>query len=539
MTRSIVNTDAPVATAGLFLIHHYLEYHAARMPNADAMQCGDDRLSYAQLDQAASQLACALINSGVTSGDRIGIYMPKSRQMPVAVYGILKAGAAFVPLDPTASASRIAGLIQDCDIKVLISHPQQAKQLEQITAAVPYPLVIIGDLGCAGATACIHWSQVAEYDPSELAAPKIIDSDLAYIIYTSGSTGPPKGIMHSHHSCLSFSRWAAHEYQLCISDRVANPSPLHFDISIFDYFATVVAGGCVVLVAEEYPRFPASYADLLAQQRISVLFTVPFALIQLLLRGSLEQHDLGALRWIIFGGEPFPVKYLSRLIQQLPQCRFDNMYGPAEINGCTHHTISGLPDHMACIPIGKVSAIAQSLIVDEDDQPVATGQIGELLVRTPTMMLGYWHREDLNRNAFYRSTLGNGVATLFYRTGDLVRQDSDGNLRFIGRKDRQVKLRGYRIELDEIEAAVVSHPGVEEGAVFVIRQDELAVQIHAAYTRKASFEADPSSINQRLKRLLPPYAVPSVIKPVGELPRTTSGKIDRNVLRQQAEHGGI
>ncbi|MDC0601772.1 amino acid adenylation domain-containing protein [Aliiglaciecola sp.] len=521
-----------------FLIHQYLEHHGRNQVDAEAAVCLDDTLSYGQLDHKANQLSTVLLTHLVKKGDRVGIYLDKCIDMPVAIYGILKSGAAYVPLDPSAPIQRLSEIINDCGIQVVISGNSKAKKLAQLKSQGHQSLLTIGPDNRFNLDANIDWDHVYTTQPDLSLSPHIIESDLAYIIYTSGSTGKPKGIMHTHHSCLSYSRWAATEYQLNVTDRLGNHSPLHFDISIFDWFAGVVAGCCTIIIPDEYTKFPASYAQLISESHMTVLFTVPFALIQLSLRGAMEQHNMNKLRWVIFGGEPFPIKHLAAIMAQLPNAAFDNMYGPAEVNGCTHFTIKHLEARAQTIPIGPINQISNALIVDENDQAVDVDSIGELLVRTPSMMQGYWGRAELNESAFYYykpfSGLDNHYAQRYYRTGDLVSCSSNGDMWFIGRKDRQIKIRGYRVELDEIEAQLVSNDLVEEAAVFSVKFDDEPLQIHAKVTLKSACENATKLILVALKQCLPSYAMPAKLTVVEFFPRTTSGKIDRTYLTKLA-----
>jgi amino acid adenylation domain-containing protein len=514
-----------------YLIPQLIDYQVERQPDRPAIHFLDQQLSYAQLMHASNRLGNCLVEYGVGRGDRVGIYMNKCLELAVALYGIMKAGAAYVPLDPLAPAERIAEIVEDCDIRVIVSADDRKTRLLQLADLLEAPLVVLGATPADDfPLAAESWERILQHYSVALPPVNILESDLAYIIYTSGSTGRPKGIMHTHHSGLSFARWAAREYALVPPDRLSNHAPLHFDLSIFDFFAAAVAGASTAMVPEEYTKFPASYSQFLADFKISVLFTVPFALVQLLLRGALEERDLGSLRWVIYGGEPFPLKYLRQLMDVLPWAGFDNMYGPAEVNGCSHHRITGVAEGDTAIPIGRICQIAEALVVDEHLHPVAAGESGELLVRTPTMMQGYWGRPDLNDKAFYYRQVHGDYQHRFYRTGDLVQMDPDGVLWFLGRKDRQVKVRGYRIELDEIEAVLVAHGDVEQAAVYPVRDGDESTEIQGAVTLKPERETTAGELISYLKNRLAPYAVPTRLSLLGEFPRTSTGKIDRRSL---------
>lgn len=515
------------------LIHNWIEHHAARKPDADAASFLDEKLSYATLDLRANQLAHTLIEQGVTPGDRVGIYMDKNINTPVALYGILKSGAAFVPLDPSAPVTRTARVIDDAGIRVLISNNAKRKALRQLLDLSTALGTVMNCDAPILAEAAVSPTRIARSPTSAPPVP-IAANDMAYIMYTSGSTGTPKGIMHSHHSGLAFAARAAGEYGLTGTDRLSNHAPLHFDLSIFDYFSAAVAGAATVIIPEEYTKLPASYAKLIDEQRVSVLFTVPFALIQLLLRGAIERFEFSALRWVIFGGEPYAPGHLRALMDRWPHVQFDNMYGPAEVNGVTHYVVPPNHDPDTAVPIGPVATTAIARIVDGDNHPVSPGQIGELWIHSPTMMLGYWQRKDLDAAALVQATTDAGETLVFFRTGDLVSADASGVLTFAGRKDRQVKVRGYRVELDEVELALSGHDEVEEAAVYTLTDAEGVTHIHALATIRNEADADKSSLIRYLKEKLPWYAMPSNLGIASTFPRTTSGKIDRRALAHWA-----
>ncbi len=381
------------------------------------------------------------------------------------------------------------------------------------------------------------WADVAAA-PAALPETRTIEQDLAYILYTSGSTGDPKGIMHTHRSALAFARWAADEYSLRSIDRLSNHAPLHFDLSTFDLFAGALAGATTVIIPEAVTRFPASVSKLMQDERISVWYSVPFALTQMLLRGNIGTRDLTDLRWLLFAGEVFPTKYLRQLMAALPHVRFSNLYGPTETNVCTYYHVNAVPDDTdEPISIGVACANADALIVDSENQPVAPGSPGELLIRGPIVMRGYWGRPELTERGFFHQAFHPGYTEPYYRTGDLVLEMPDGNLKFLGRQDRQIKTRGYRVELDEIEVALLSHEGVQEAAVYAMpdQEGEGANLIYAAVTAKDGAAPTADDLAEHLGGRLPWYAIPARIAIVAEFPRTSTGKIDRRTLADQSK----
>lgn len=526
----------------LYLLSHILDRSAEQWPDQTAFRCDGQGITYGDLWRRANGLAHWLVEHGVQRGDRVGIYLSKSLETAIAVYGIWKAGAAYVPLDPSAPIARTANAISHCGIRHLITQKSKRSRLPDLLQAAPE---LSGIVGLPDSFELDHpvtrcdWGAIA---PSDIPpAIRLMEQDLAYIMYTSGSTGTPKGIIHTHRSGLNYAQMAAHTYGLTPRDRLGNHSPLHFDMSTLDYFAGPLVGATTVIIPEAYTKMPASLSQLVQDEVLTIWYSVPFALIQLLLRGVLAERDLRSLRWVLFGGEPYPAKYMYALMAQLPQARFSNVYGPAEINQCSYYHVPPLaagdlvPKDVA--PIGQIWANAEERILDDADQPVPPGEIGELVVRTPTMMAGYWQQPELNERAFYRCHVAHQPA-LFYRTGDLVLQQPDGNYQFIGRKDRQIKTRGYRVELDEVEAALVNHPLVEEAAVYAVPTEAGSHQIEAAVILKPDVAPtvvlDEADLKRQVVERLPTYAVPQHIAIAETFPRTTSGKIDRRTLQNQA-----
>lgn len=513
------------------LLSTLLDASAERWPDKDAFRLGGKGLDYATVASRSSRLARSLMAQGVAKGDRVGIYLDKGLESALGIFGVMKAGAAYVPLDPAAPVARLAYMIEHCGIRVLVSAPNKASQLRLLKERCPALEAIIG-LGEAPASGlrAVSWEEVAG-EPDRRPDLALHSSDLAYIMFTSGSTGTPKGMMHTHGSGYAYARAARDLYEVGPQDRLGNHSPLHFDMSTFEYFSAPLAGATTVIIPEAYTRLPASLSQLMEQERLSFWYSVPFALIQILLRGVLEKRDLGALRWVMFGGEPFPPKYLQALMARWPHARFSNVYGPAEVNQCTYYHLPEPPtDPDVPIPIGAIWPAAEGLVLDGCDQEVAPGGTGELVVRGATMMRGYWNRPDLNQRAFHHPASGAGGP--YYRTGDLVRIQEDGTLHFMGRKDRLVKVRGYRVELDEVELALGSHDGVEEAAVFVRGETADAPELEAAVILKPAAAVDGDELVGFVGKHMPPYGVPRKIHVLQQFPRTGSGKIDRRTLKE-------
>jgi len=518
-----------------FLLTHAIRDWAEKAPEQEAVRFASQSLTYAELEARTNSLARLLIDQGVKRGDRVGIFMNKSLEAAVSLYASMKAGAAYVPLDPFAPPQRLAYVIQNCGIRHVLSAEAKRAQVNEILCESVELDCLVGIEGVERqGLRAFSWDQ-ADAFPSSGLDLHLTEQDLAYILYTSGSTGVPKGIMHIHRSGLSFAEWAAQTYKLSPSDRLSNHAPLHFDLSTFDFFAGAIAGATTTLIPEALTKFPANLSRLIEEERLTVWYSVPFALIQLVERGVIEKRDLSALRWVLFAGEVFPTKHLRQLMIRLPDSKFSNLFGPTETNVCTYYHVPEIPpDTDAPIPIGKACANLEELVVDDQDRPVAPGEVGELLIRGGVVMKGYWGMPERNAACFYRRPTLGSFEDVFYRTGDLVQLDAAGNYRYLGRKDRQIKTRGYRVELDEVEAALHSHEGVFEAAVYTAPDQQGSSLIAASIVPHPGVALDEPMLVEHLRARLPFYAIPTRIWITGEFPRTSTGKIDRRELQAMA-----
>ncbi len=474
------------------------------------------------------QLANLLVASGVKRGDRVGVFLNRCLDTATAIYGIMNAGALYVPIDPNAPAERVEFLIQHCTIRCLISNDMQHKKLQKLQEKNILPEVLIG------AKVEEHkrdytWEEVAQMPKTN---PNINTSerDLAYILFTSGSTGKPKGIMHSHYSGLSYAKLTANLYQLQADDVFGNHAPIFFDISTLGYFTAPYVGATTIIASDAHIMMPASLSNLIAQEKISVWYSVPLALIQMLQKGAINQRDWSSLRWLLYAGEPFPVKHLRALMQEVPQASVSNIYGPTETNQCTYYNLPAIPKSDEPISIGQVWRNTEMLILDENEEEVVEGEVGELLIRSATMMEGYWRDPERTKKSLYKVVQDSGLVRTFYRTGDLVREDAENQLQFLGRKDRQIKTRGFRVELDEVEVAIITHEAVNEAAVWATTAEDDTTIICAVATLHTNLSK--ADLIVYLKSKLPVYTIPQQLALVEDLPRTATGKIDRNRLKK-------
>jgi len=506
-----------------YLVSQLLTQSARRYPDNIAVVYAAQRYTYRELDEASNRFAHLLRDRGVARGDRVGLYLEKSLEAVAALFAILKLGAAYVPLDPAAPVPRIAYIIGNCRMQAVVSTTAKYAALPELLIAQGYlPALLATDDQAA-------WC-AAPADP--VPDSGAIERDLAYMLYTSGSTGHPKGVMISHRAALTFVDWACETFQVQPTDRVSNHAPFHFDLSTFDLFATIKAGGSVVLVPASLSIFPFNLAKFIAEQRISIWYSVPSALTRLVLYGNLPKVDLSQLRTILFAGEVFPVKYLRQLMALIPHATYHNLYGPTETNVCTWYTVPPLdPERSEPISIGKGCGNSEILLLNEQQQRVTPGEVGELCVRGPGLMSGYWGLPERTAQSLTPFVSFEHLGTeLIYHTGDLVREEPDGNYSYLGRRDNQIKSRGYRIELGEIETELYSHPDIEEVAVIPIPDDEIGNQIKAFIVVRPGQSVERGAIEAFCATRLPKYMVPHQVEVRTTLPKTSTGKIDKRQL---------
>jgi amino acid adenylation domain-containing protein len=514
-------------------LHDYLERSAARDRNAIVIIDPNrhQQATYGDLDELSSRLRDRLRQMGVRAGDRIGIYLPKSIDSVAAIFGVLKAGAAYVPVDPLAPAARNAFIFADCEVRAVIVEQPHAEALQSELArlgATPLLLPLEPLTGASSLAARLACADAEEGAAPAAASARPEPDDLAYVLYTSGSTGKPKGVMLSHLNATSFVDWCSAVLTPNKRDRFSSHAPFHFDLSIHDIYVPLKHGAATVLIGEELGKNPAAMASVIAEHRLTVWYSTPSVLTLLVEHGKLDSRGDYALRLVLFAGEVFPVKHLRRLKDLLPRPRYLNLYGPTETNVCTYHEIPALIEkgRVHPYPIGKACSHVKSRVIDEAGQDVPRGQEGELIISGAPVMRGYWNLRDRTATAFQVDATGR-----WYRTGDIVVEGADGVYTYRGRRDRMVKRRGYRIELGEIEAALYRHPSIREAAaVALAKEDGLAIS--AFY---ASRDGAPLSLIE-LKRFcsenLPAYMIPDRFSHQNVLPKTSTDKIDYQRLKE-------
>lgn len=482
--------------------------HSARV----AIEFGNERLTYAELLHASSCIGDDLRTRGAEPGRCVAFCFRKSIEALTHLFGIIRTGAAYVPIDPSWPGERVAAIVADAGISLWVGNtpPENISGMKVALFANE------------------QWRRTTPSD----APPRAPHRDIANILYTSGSTGRPKGVEITTASLLHFSNWGAEYFGLTPDDRLSNHAPYNFDLSTFDIFAAVSAGAAMCPVPESLKMFPYQMAKFIADRGITVWYSVPSALIMMQLRGKLAEHDLSRLRHVIFAGEVMPKPALQVLSREIPHAVWTNLYGPTETNVCTYHrcTDADFADD-GPVPIGVPISETRVWITGDDGLPVAEGESGELRVAGPTVTTGYFGDLDMTSLRCVPSPDGAGLC---YRTGDRVRRRSDGVLMFEGRIDRMIKCRGHRIEPGEIEAALHRHPAVRQAAVVPLADPVFGNRLKACIAAKAGMALAEPDLIAHCRALIPAYMMPDVWHFYEHLPETDRGKVDLQALQAES-----
>jgi len=498
---------------------------AQRTPDRVAVDGADGTMTYGELDRLANRFSGALLAAGTQPGDRVGIHLPRSGRGIAAMIGALRAGAVYVPLDPSSPPARMALIAKDCGLHHVVIAPGLLSNW--LAAGVVDPVrhfYLSADGGPSlAAPAQVHtWAEIGGASGLAPGAEGGVASldDLAYILYTSGSTGVPKGVMLSHRNALSFVDWAADAIGLSDADRVASVAPFHFDLSVFDIWSSLSRGSKIVIVDEATVVSGRRMLDRIAASSINVWYSVPSALGLMLETGGLSERGAPSLRTVFFAGEVFPMKHLRAVMACIPGARFFNLFGPTETNVCLAYEVAAIPPADAnAIPVGRPSCGDVASIVDSEGRDVADGEVGELYIEGPTVMLGYW---DGGRRT---------PAKHPYPTGDLVSRRADGEIMYHGRRDHMVKIHGFRVELGEVEAALHDHPAIKEAIAFAHEQQLVAVVV------PSDSAVSVLDVKRHCAARLPRYMIPGDVRLVEAMPRTSSGKSDRVQTKKAVVEG--
>jgi amino acid adenylation domain-containing protein len=519
------------------LLQDYVARSADRNAERVALVMNGERVTYGKLETGSNRLARLLVDAGCRRGDRVCLLLPKAPSAILAMHAVLKADAAYVPIDISAPAARVARILASAEPRIVLATPATAKLVDELVASKT--------LGSQVSIGYVEEGQGGErFDPAfrprdvagysaEPARAANRPEDLAHLLYTSGSTGLPKGVMITHKQVVHFIEWATDYFGAQAADRISGHPPLHFDLSTFDIYGTLSAGAELHLVPPTATLAPRELAQWLRDAELTQWFAVPSVFSYMAKFEVVEQDDFPSLQRVIWCGEVLPTPILIHWMRRLPHASFTNLYGPTETTiASSYYKVPECPsDPSIPIPIGSPCAGEELAVLDDELQPVPTGEIGEIFISGVGLSPGYWRDEERTRAAFLPDPRQPGDR--LYRTGDLGRLDEMGLFHFDGRTDSQIKSRGYRIELGEIETALNTLDSLRE--VAVVGTDSGGFEgtaICCAYVPAEAGGVASHELRRRLSAMLPSYMLPSRWLALDVLPKNLNGKIDRRVLRE-------
>ena len=521
-----------------YLVQHFLENSAAKLPEKVALICGDQRLTSQQINHSSNQLAACLLDMGVNRQDRIIIILENSAEAVISLFGILKAGAIFVMLNPAMKAKKLNYILQDSGARALIAHTSKAKiikdalidapELDHIIWCTPKHANKIPKLTTYNPQLPTNhlWSDILSkpftFDLSPFTS-KSIDLDLATIIYTSGSTGEPKGVMSAHYNVVAAVRSITTYLENVEDDIILNALPLPFDYGLYQVLMAFAFGGTVVL--ERSFVYPVRVLEKISREQVTGFPIVPTMLALLLQMEDLNKFDFSSLRYISNTAAALPVAHIKKLRELFPHVNIYSMYGLTECKRVSYlppKDIDRRPDSVG-IPMPN----EEVFVVDKNGNELEPGEIGELVVRGSNVMQGYWNAPAETERRF-RPGRYRGDAMLY--TGDLFKKDEDGFLYFVARKDDMIKTKGERVSPKEIENTICELDGVAEAAVIGVPDDIFGQAVKAFIVTKQNIELTEKTIMKYCSQNLEPFMVPKYLEICDSLPKSPTGKIDKKRL---------
>ncbi|WP_437896085.1 amino acid adenylation domain-containing protein [Sorangium sp. So ce124] len=496
-------------------VHALFEETARRIPDVLAVLFDDRSMTYAELHRRSNRFARYLQKLGVEPHSLVGMYLERSLDVPVAILGVLKAGAAYVPMDASYPAERLRFMAEDARAPVVVTQSRLRHHVE----------------GSGSRVVCMDDCAAAWEEPDADHAVTVDLSALCYVIYTSGSTGRPKGVALPHVVLTNLIQWQLTESTMGVGERTLQFSPLSFDVSFDEMFSTWASGGTLVLVSDEARRDPARLLDVIVRDRVARLF-IPFVALQGIAEAARDKATLTALREIVCGGEQLQITpEVVEMYRQLPGSLLHNQYGPTESHFVTGYRLTGDPSLWPRLPpIGKPLFNTQMYVLDARLEPVPIGVRGDLYIAGVNLARCYWRRGDLTAERFVPNPFSDAPGARMYRTGDVARYLPDGNIEFLGRSDHQVKIRGFRVELAEIEQALMAIESVGAASA-AVREDRPGLKRLVGYVvPKPGVALEARALREALSRRLPEYMVPSAFVTLESLPLSPSGKVDRKAL---------
>lgn len=495
-------------------ITDYLDATVLRLPNKVAFSDEFRSVTFQEVRNEARKVASALVNLGIHK-QPVAVFLDKRVECIHSMLGTAYSGNFYTVLDvhmPLSRIEKILSVLQPAAIITDVAHAEQARTF-------------------SGGTALVLYEDTLPIQPCEETLEhlhqRMLETDVLYVLFTSGSTGTPKGVIISHKAVRAYLEWGAETFPLDETTVFANQTPFYFVMSGFDIYHTIRSGATMYIVPRSLFSFPLPLLEYLKEHRVNTLFWVPSVLCLVANLQALPEVHLPDLRLVMFGGEVMPSKQLNLWRREYPDVTYVNQYGPTELTDiCAYYIVDREISDSESLPIGIPCSHMELLLLDENNQEVPEGEIGEICGRGPSVAYGYYNEPEKTREVFVQNPVNTAYEEVIYRTGDLARYNKHHELIYISRKDFQIKHMGNRIELGEIETATSSLDGVEQNCCLYDTAHSKVVLFYAG-------TVEPDAVRQALRQLVPEYMVPNRLVKMDALPQNLNGKIDRAALKEQ------
>ncbi len=495
-----------------------LEASALRCPEKIAVIDDENRITYKNLQQISKSVASHILAKGCKTNSPVLVYMKKSYKALASFMGVLYSGNFYVPIASDMPISRIEKIAENLSPALIIADSEGYENIRSSKELGNIDCVIFDDIA----------SVEIDEDKISNALKSVIDTDPVYIMYTSGSTGVPKGVVVTHCGVLDYARWTTSEFAFTEEDIFGNQAPFYFDNSIFDIYSAFLLGATLVIIPEVLFNFPLKLPQYLRDMGITVIFWVPTVMINIANSGALEGIEMPALKKVLFCGEVMPNTQLNIWRKHFPDLMYANLYGPTEITDvCMYYVVDRPFNNSDPLPIGRACKNMRFTILNDDDKPAKINETGELCISGSGVSLGYYNNPETTQKVYVQNPVNSTFTERFYRTGDLAYLNDEGLVIFIGRKDSQIKIKGNRVELGEIENAAMCLPDVE-GACAVYDAENIRIVLFV----ESKAELKLRTFNNQLKEYIPKYMLPGKLVVMDKFPHTANDKIDRVTLKK-------
>lgn len=495
------------------LVTDYLDRTVEKFPDKTAVVDDKRSITFKLLQTEAKHIATKLTDNNIFCKP-VAIYLDKSVECIAAFMGVMYSGNFYTMIDVKMPETRIEKILNTLGEFTIVTDEKHKGEVSRYTE--PQNIIIYEEA----------LNNNINEDSIKNAVSNVLGEDIMYVLFTSGSTGMPKGVMISHRALIDFIEWGSEEFNIDENYVFGNQTPLYFSMSVFDVYQTIRNAATLYLVPQKLFSFPGMLMQYLYDNKINTLFWVPSALTFISTLGALKSPYLPELKNVFFGGEVMPVKHLNRWIESYPDVRYVNFYGPTEVTDtCTFYEVNRHFDNKETLPMGKACKNMDVFLLDEHDQLVKDGEIGEVCVRGIGLANGYYNAPEKTDEVFVQNPLNHIYKETIYKTGDLARKNEYGELVYVSRKDFQIKHMGRRIELGEIETAISSIEEVEQCCCLYNQKKSKIVMIYKG-------DISEKEVMEQLKNIVPDYMLPNIKIKLDEMPLNLNGKINRKKLQE-------